>query len=46
MEPWVVVLVAVALVVLAIASVYLLRRRRAGTVLIVKPDGKIGHRKP
>lgn len=46
MEPWVLVLVAVAVVLLAIASVYLLRRRRAGSVLIVKADGKIAHRKP
>ena len=46
MESWVLVLVVVAVMLIAIASVYLLRRRRAGTVLIVKPDGKISRRRP
>lgn len=46
MEPWILILIAVAIVLLAVASVYLLRRRRAGTVLIVRPDGKISRRRP
>lgn len=45
MEPWILVLVAVAVVVLASASVLYLRRRRAGSILVVRPDGKVSRRR-
>lgn len=47
MELWlIVVLIAVAVIVLVGLTVLWLRRRRAGTVLLVHPDGRISHRKP
>lgn len=46
MEPWVIaVIVAVVLVVVLGLTLWLLRRRRAGTVLIVKADGRISRRR-
>jgi hypothetical protein len=47
MELWlIIVLVAVAVLVLVGITVFWLRRRRAGTVLLVHPDGRISHRRP
>jgi uncharacterized iron-regulated membrane protein len=46
MELWLIAaLAALAVIVVVGLTVYWLRRRRAGTVLLVHPDGRISHRR-
>jgi FtsZ-interacting cell division protein ZipA len=45
MELWLIAVIVVVVVALAVMTLWVLRRRRAGTVLIVKADGRISRRR-